>query len=97
MRASDLDETPHTIRHLWCRDRWQWVLQRWSDGRWAVFERYEVPGPGHAWTVVSGRYLLMSYRRPSADDFPAWVPANVARDLTEAAQRSLRDHLATAW
>ena len=76
---------PRAVRFVWCRDRWQWVLQRWTDGRWAIFERYEAPGTGHAWTVVPGRHLFLEgYRRPAAIDLPAWVPAEVARTLAGA-------------
>lgn len=86
MAIYEADPDPRAVRHLWCRDRWQWVLQRWSDGRWAILERYEAPGTGHAWTVVPGRYLFLEgYRRPVAADLPAWVPVEVARVLAEAA------------
>jgi hypothetical protein len=85
MALHEADSQPRAVQHLWCRDRRAWVLQRWSDGRWAVFERYEALGTGHAWTVVPGRYLFLpTYGRPSASDFPSWVPVQVAQALVGA-------------
>jgi hypothetical protein len=81
---SGTDETPHATRFLWCQREWQWVPQRWSDGLWMVFERYEALGTRHAWTPVPGRYTPIGYLKPTAGDFPCWVPAHVAAALASA-------------